>query len=1303
MLDKVATPRNEALGIVTVPAHFEALGFEETLATYMAHLNEKRPQRGKPLQIHEFVRKVNHCPYVDTVLKQRYSEHTIPEGVDGMMVACREVMIATLERYVTPNVAAMMPEKTKDQIAEAIVNSCPELYLNARLASPRRLLNHWMKHPTYSSGVPFIATGLRTRRDVRKAGWFKALESLATLPLREGVWLPSIAHVFPKSQVVELEKLRRDPAKLRSVTATSIVSNLQKGIFNFDVNNRHNWQEAPGKPGIPLTGAHMGKIFEALDGYRQKFSADCTKMDSNLPDLVFDIEARIRKMGYTNHPMYETICTHIDAMMKHTQNGFLINLITEPLASLNRKLDEYHQRIFNSIPEEGWRVANAAMRKANATAYQCAPGGVVTKERGGYTGDSDTTWTNTVGLQIMLFAVVTDLYSIEPDKLLDSIYLANLGDDNVLGVNIEGFDPIAAQRRFKEMFNIEIRFEGEGSTLDQSFLGKVPRPGIEFEADFRLIGKPVPKYAILHDSAKLLMRYTNFKTDSLRYFRGRGPYANDRKFKYLAEKGLGYLSLTAHQQGLYEDLRRRIEADLSQIKNPRLKASVKIPSYHAILTAWYKDRTVGHSQLVQLQINEGFAARAERGMIAAMRGLEAFAGNLPVELFGLEHEAVMSCDLAIASEFIFEDHTWHGIVERTGIEPTAEDLDLALRQTPYYVFCSARRYVEEIAPGNPIKGAVYAWNRAVAQQRVFLYSAIYLATNKVVGLLAFVPFGNVLIAAFNMYTRSLPRLYQFANYLSYLDTGVSNASISRLIPKDVYYNHKAIALTVMRFIPRGISGFPIGLRPVLQVGRLVAEKVSKLMLFTLGSPPRAMTSGIESVPKAWKDAVTRSLDVLAGGKSPIIVAPTGTGKTRWFPRCLLGQELNGSGIERVIVLMPRKILCEQVADHYFHKRRGNLWPEWGLVTCTYGHFAALHMNGQLPFNNSTVVVLDECHEKQAEVLYVRKVVTALCSCVLMTATPSDEDPRYTEVVKVDAKPPWPVDCFEAHGYNPVELFMEVVSPNDRCLIIEPRKRACEGIWRTLTNLGVKAAVVHATQRVVPPDLATHIVATSIVDAGINIEGITVVIDTGTALIDVDGDLTAVYADRVTSIQRKGRTGRFCAGRYFRLAPIGKQSPRPVASIDQVLGGTPLSKVTPVQNQLRVAPQGQQLIKNRHARFKGKVSPRLLTSISVFHALALTTDQPCALYKRLKAGYLEDRTEYITQTFKIIPEDLDDVQLVLAALKDHPIEYGMGGRWFKAMPYISKARVCLLDQPIPPNFRKVPGWEKEGRKMVPFSF
>jgi len=1189
--------------------------FDETLGYVLGHLSSNGPYTLKP---HVFIRNVNRNPHVDLMLRQRAHDMGAPDGVDGQVIACREIVINSLARYYRSSTLDSLLESDITDVVDALVSTKPGLYANARIADPKKLLNHFLKRGNYSAGIPFIGITkdeptIKKRKDLKKEKWLKPIALIGLDPYITGKWYPGLAHAFTKSQVVEREKLVNNPAKVRTVVATSVVNNIQQGVLHFDINNRHAPHSGPSKVGITLNGRALGAVFEELSMYKHATSLDATAFDSTLSNTVFQMEAAVRKYGYKDHIMSDIINKHIDCAMKQTQTGYIVNLVKETWEEVCKNAEGECKTMFNLLSPELQKEYENKYKEFSEE-YDCAPGGVIHKQKGGCTGDSNTTFTNTIGLEVVLIYSVCKAQKIKPSTFFSKYYLANTGDDNVLGHN----DQIDFNKVFqiaRKTFGVEFRIESSSDhILGQTFLGKIPVEGTKYLNDFMLIGLEPPKFAVIHERKKLLMRYANFKADAQKNFK------KGKTEIYLIQKGIGYLNLTAHQPEIYElikdDLLKTMEKVSPKFRN---KGKLKLPSYHKVLKDWYKLgslETLGEVNMLQFTSNN--FVRTE----IALDRLARFCSNMmdlfPSEL--AEIRDVETDDMPI-SDGVFESHAWHVFVAENQRPPTISELKAVLRVSPYASLCNVEHWYNTEGCGLPIEGELFENNLNYSVAKHWYYTSTYFFAHNVVSKIGRFPFGNVALEVLNLSTYKSSKFAHTMNHLHYVGTGRSNSVIARFAGRDCYKYVKRFSCFVTSKVRLPTC---TGWLPWYATNNSVAKALDYICNFTNVRVSHRFDRAQSEVDLSneWANIASQCLDALEGGRTVTVSAPTGSGKTRYLPGMVLSLSQ-----KPVIVIQPRRLLCEQFASYNkcSYVRKGER-QNTSLATCTYGYLAALEACGKLrEFVEGKVLIFDEAHEISLEWTYIRDCFLKEFPSILLTATPTKDMMMYTHL-KVDVETPFKIKKKKVLDAKLDQLVEGCIKKYKRILIIHPTKRFVNEYARKNKRLGFTALT--ADQRVVPE--SGHIVATSIVDAGITIPDLDCVIDCGLRIVNNKGSLLLVPIDTATSLQRMGRTGRTTDGAYFLMTETVDKSYTPAPDVLSILSETEMSKHFRINNALD-KPKNPFLNGDNFAYLAIKLTSDIeKSSVSLYHKLVIKYGQKNALsvYKKVKTGTCSDEDYYL---------------------------------------------------------------------------
>lgn len=1206
----------------------------------------------------QFVRAVNHCPYISDMFMSsamKFTNGNLVEGVDGQIFACRPVMIASLARYLRDETTlnAHTDDDLRD-VARSLASRNPDLYLNAIPADPKKLWAHQTKgsKAKMSAGLPLIGqrskTGkkIKTRRDIVKAGLHHAFIEAAKSNLTTGMYLPALAHAFPKSQVVKEEKLKKSLANLRTITATSLLNNMQQLILNFDVNNRHDPYNAPGKPGLALNGFGLGMIFANCAKYKRNFSLDITKFDSQIPESILRVIWHLRCIGYETHPCYETITRHLWCQIMQGKYAHIVNLIDESPEALIESLDATTLEIYQRVAGDQMDELIEATRNLAKT-HETAPGGVITKEVGGLTGDANTTFNNTTGLQAVVILAVSELTGKPIDDFFKDSDLCNTGDDNIFSTNLD-VDPDELIHIVKRKFGLEMRIESTSSSvLGQTFLGKVPLRGKDYADDFTLAGIDVPEFAVMHDPSLMAMRFGNFKIDASRRMKD-----TQSRMEYMIEKGHGYLNLCAHQPTTYDEIKKvvdyckstmvRVAKKKGDSQERRAKRFIKrhpTPSYKQVLKNWYKpvdpEKMAG---VFQLKMEMSWEGGATDAVTKFLQTLDAMTGTMKPHLWDVNDGDLVTARDSIDSEGLFESHIFYMFVAKNKRAPNFQEFEMNVNQSPFQSSCRPYTWYHTIGYKLPVHGVIAERNVENALWNVLIFSCIYSQTGDLIASVELVPLGVIITRLYDFTVFTLPRLFSISNYLFYLGNGHSSVILSSTCPKDPFRYQKRLALILMKLVPEIPMLSYIPVRWIFKCIGSTVEEMVDLLNIELGPSKKRQLLDVKPVDNKWSLAASKAAELMTKGEVPVITAPTGSGKTRDLPTLMLNQRVNEQRIRAVCVLMPRNILCAEYASKskaYWLKRGNKDGGE--LMVSTYGFIATCVARGvSLPFDKHTLLIFDEAHEKSVEWTYLQKVIFSLHHCMMLSATPTAIKGNHPHV-KVDVPTPHAIEVKEEIGRSVIDTFQDAAKQHTRILIIEPSYRKCMKIQRSLISLGYKCEMMSSKRRQIPSD-KYHVVATSVVDAGITIPGIDCVIDSGWRIVNDRGELKRVPIDMATSLQRRGRTGRTCPGTYYQLEKIADVVYEPGPSVSSVLAEDVVAAALCRPDNFDRATQPL-FRTNSFAHTMNAVPRHALPSVEIYHSFYIDGLDPIEEYSNLLAGPLDEAHEFLLRQVQASTEDL----------------------------------------------------------------
>jgi len=1189
---------------------FVKADFESTMSHYIKHLNFAQHDKSKILSPTEYRRRVNRSPYVDTYLKEKMPD-AFQKGIDASTLACRQVMLESLARYNKDGFYDSMTTDDINGIATAIFNKYPDMLSDATLADPVTLTKKFLSYKKYSAGLPFTyaGSGINKRADLRKQGWLHPLAKVALLPYKTGEWYPAIAHAFPKSQVVERNKIANNPAKMRSIVATAGFNNVQQGVMNYDLNNRHDYFGTNEKVGMPLIGSHLNHVFADLERFDYAYSLDVTAMDANLSDGVLKVVAELRKKGFQNHPAREAIYKHIDCAMEQTKYSYVLNLIDDDVDKLIG-----NDPLITSVKKWARDKGDWAIKS------DMVPGGVLHKTRGGSTGDSNVTFNNTKGLAVIVMYCYCKATGTPYDNFFDTVGLHNFGDDDLLGTN----SPPAMVQKMVDIANedlgIQMRFEAKGTDiLSQTFLGRTPHDAQLFRHDFERAGISMPKYAIMNERNQMLMRLASEKAEMVRH-------KGVRHELYRLEKAMGYANLTAHQEDIhtmvveyFDEVISRLPTSLTTQK--WFKKKYKVTPYLTVLKKWYKPLTpedFNGVHCVQMQIS--LLTKTERSFLTICKALQLVSDVIPSHLV-VPEDGANAYRISELYTGIFESHAWHNYVAKHGEPPTNNELLMVLRNSPYSQFCNVPFWQKTVGASLPTQGALFERNYAHATWMMLLYTGVYMKTNKLVHLASRLPLGNVFVELFNLHTYTSRRLFGALGYTHYIAAGCNSPVIDALVPKDPFAYHKRAAGLIMNTIPKFRF---LGFIPIHKVGRLVVEMTKILAKTNNTSLVANGDLGNQDNLYPWQAAIEECKQVMIDGSTPVLVSHTGTGKTKYTPGLLLQDPILKPSM--VVVAMPRIIVCEQWAatSGAIFKTRHNkkLGP---LVTCTYGYLNHCAANDAVWWDEDTLFVFDEAHEESSDWYQLRRTFLPHNRCIAMTATPAATTCAGFKCVMVNVIPRWKIMDLESESLE--DAIAHHIPRSKRFLIVEPSKKRCLKIIANLAATGIAAKLVWSGDREIPDN--THIVATSVVESSITIPGCDLVIDTGDRIVNDGGRITRVPNDEAGAIQRRGRTGRTNDGISVRITKPVNINYKPVPEVNAVLSKSRAVEALKTRIPFDPAPKARAILVDQFATCDG-IIPQTLDSITLLQLLVNSGCSPTEVeqkYERVRLGRIVEELEH----------------------------------------------------------------------------
>ncbi len=320
---------------------------------------------------------------------------------------------------------------------------------------------------------------------------------------------------------------------------------------------------------------------------------------------------------------------------------------------------------------------------------------------------------------------------------------------------------------------------------------------------------------------------------------------------------------------------------------------------------------------------------------------------------------------------------------------------------------------------------------------------------------------------------------------------------------------------------------------------------------------------------------------LADRGSAVLVAPPGAGKTTRVPAALLGETWLGAA--KILVLEPRRIAARAAAEHMARRLGERLGETVGLRTrlatavgpgtriefVTEGIFTRLILDDP-GLAGIGAVIFDEFHERSIDAdfglalaLDARGALRPDLRIVVMSAT-LDASPvaaiiGNAPIVKSEGRA-FPIET-RYLGRNPDRVERQMTGAILTALRAETGsilaflpgqaeiRRVAADLEQSITQPGVTIVPLHGgldqklQQDAIAPAAGGQrkvVLATSVAETSITIEGVRIVIDCGLQRLpryDPDAEVTrleTVRVSRASADQRRGRAGRTGPGVCYRL-------------------------------------------------------------------------------------------------------------------------------------------------------------------------
>nr|WMI40044.1 MAG: RNA-dependent RNA polymerase [Rhizoctonia cerealis hypovirus] len=1086
-----------------------------------------------------------HVNEIAATFTKKLIDMGVPRGMDGLWFSTDNRIARSIERYSSaiPPVEDIIKTVTL-RSAHALADKFPAMYRGATVLTPRAAMNK-IKCNDYSPALPYIPR-YRTRKDLARVGIWEATIKEAERLLRKGEHPGECAHCFVKSQVVKLDKMIQDETALRTVTASTLLSNVIQYVSTVEITRRQPPLDAFVMNAVPRSEGGFRPFYEELATYAHVFAADVTKFDSQLIPTVTDALIELRSIGYDGS-------------------------IVKPIAA-------------SQI-----RASYLAMRFAKLVDLRT--GQVFDKIKGLLTGQGNTSVDNRDAFRILIISAWSLVTGRAPSMFWEKNVIGNAGDDDAIGTDEPEVWPHVIEA-IKTRFGMQVRVETEGFwnlNLVGLTVKGVPEHSIKY---YHIHGHPVPSFSIMADAKSLLHKRTDWTMNI-----SNAP--SDIKFLMKHLDGIiGSAYQTAHLIDVYELLgdqyiteiqqvllrfydkvivevtrddvdkpieyfvhlgteRQRYQGKTSNIRN-WLK-SHRFPKYNDIMRIWLKPQDIAntkmtkdHRKLLSWNPVVPFQERTLYGILDLRRKMYDWIPNhvaraLP-EFRGVDPTFGMR-----NPDYVIEKFVWLSLYEKLKQVPPAALFRTRLRENPYGSACDPVGFLSWLSNDENLNDLASSDLESLRAQLVAV-TIVYWFIENIFKFFKDVPLLAILYHAYAFSTRDVNRLYAALNYVHMIATGASSSIISNMMPPDPYAWMKRFAVVMTYLFPRRwYRALLPGLRHITSVLPMMVDIWASADAIMGPRPFRSLYTQIE-VPPNWAMLVAMLRPLVqdpANLETIAVFAPTGTGKSTGFIAALM---YNCNIIGTIWLLCPtissRDIYENDfLPSNYFQILSSGIdnRPECRVKVLTYGH---ARNRIQVEASPQDLIIFDEVHKGEVEMMacwykfqpYKR---------ITITATETPFMPKTDHRFNYPGEKRFQVQA-QVVNQDFATLVTEIVEMDpvlmERALIMCPDYDTVQNIIQTLSRISINCSALSSYEPV--PQRSGCIAATTIADQALTITPPpTCLIDLGLTLkIDYDysqfmprSKASHIGTSPATATQRLGRVGRAGNSRAF-IMPIAGTGP-----------------------------------------------------------------------------------------------------------------------------------------------------------------
>ncbi|QLC36607.1 polyprotein [Stylosanthes mosaic-associated virus 2] len=308
-----------------------------------------------------------------------------------------------------------------------------------------------------------------------------------------------------------------------------------------------------------------------------------------------------------------------------------------------------------------------------------------------------------------------------------------------------------------------------------------------------------------------------------------------------------------------------------------------------------------------------------------------------------------------------------------------------------------------------------------------------------------------------------------------------------------------------------------------------------------------------------KTAIDTCAQILMSNESELLVRGfVGSGKSTYLPHLLAKHG-------KVLICEPYRVLCSNVARSLegapfyesvtMHMRGNTDYGSGNIVVATSGFAFNLYANNRASLSTFDFVILDECHNQNADTLALRSLLKATHfkgKVIHVSATPPGNEVEFHTMYPVEVENCSRISIEDFGRAQGTSSKMDVSKKGENILVYVASYREVDVLCNIITSKGFRASKIDARtiSNVMSiecngsQDSPLYLIATNIVENGVTLN-VDVVVDFGFEvephLDEMNRQIT--YDKKMISfgqrIQRNGRVGRLKSGFCLNIGDVDR--------------------------------------------------------------------------------------------------------------------------------------------------------------------